>query len=465
MSTSPLVACRMSTSPPAFLAVARPHVALASYPRSGNSLTRSLLENITGVHTGSDFCREDTVKGEAPEEGSWGKGERMHDGRVWIVKTHSRFSAGTGAFAAFTPAKAILLVRHPLSIAVSFWSFVLSDERQAQTVPASTVAQFPLIWDAFLSAVTRAWQTFHRFWLLRSARQPVLVVRYEDVASSVGTASYERAVRALHSFLYSEEQRLPRAEVESALQRAGCLLRARPEARGSYYKPRHKSAEEGPSSTAGTATRSPFFSEQQQSRVLNTLRLELCVLGYGGATGGLAPLRCSGAERSALSDDGRIVSPRQLLPLLLGGEAEGQAEGGAGGGGLGGGSSSAVSGASAERGGHARLGHNRPQSAWAQAGDGAHDSAQTLELNRGGCHAMAAGGGGPSTMRCPTHLADPAAGRRDVAASGRRASSTAAKHHDRGAAVQLSHPFQALSCVRDAARARGLNLSAWDRTI
>ena len=69
----------------------RPHVAVASYPRSGSSLSRSVLEGLTGVWTGSDFCRNDTVNKARPAE--WSEGESVHDRRVWLVKTHSRFKA------------------------------------------------------------------------------------------------------------------------------------------------------------------------------------------------------------------------------------------------------------------------------------------------------------------------------------------------------------------------------------
>jgi len=36
-------------------------VCLASFPRSGNSFLRKLLETITGVFTGSDFSIRDTL--------------------------------------------------------------------------------------------------------------------------------------------------------------------------------------------------------------------------------------------------------------------------------------------------------------------------------------------------------------------------------------------------------------------
>ena len=56
------MASRACFERPAFLdGEARHHaIAVASYPRSGSSLTRALLEGLTGVWTGSDFCRNDT---------------------------------------------------------------------------------------------------------------------------------------------------------------------------------------------------------------------------------------------------------------------------------------------------------------------------------------------------------------------------------------------------------------------
>ena len=369
----------MSTGKAIFLDAARPHVALASYPRSGNSLTRALLENLTATHTGSDFCRLDAVKNDGVVEGAWGKGETVHDSRVWIIKTHSRFGAGPpGAFATFTPATVILLVRNPLRVAVSFWSFVLSDERQAQTVPAQTFAQFPLVWDSFVTSVSRAWQAFHRFWLARMQWQPVLVLNYEDV--SHGGESYGRAVNNLHRFLYSSRSGVDAAEARAARHRASCLQAARPEARSSFYAPRPKSDDEGGA-----------YTPAQRSRMLSTARLELCILGYAGELG----LACSEEERRAL-ELGRVAA---LLPRDRGSTSSVESMG-----------------------------------------------SSALELNSGGCRAVAAGGAGPSSMQCPFKA-------EQMDRHGTKATS------ERGL---LHHPFQALACVRQAARARGVNVSAWD---
>ena len=49
------------------------HVAIASYPRSGNTLMRALMEQVTGVYTGSDTLPERSL-GKALKEAGF-KGE------------------------------------------------------------------------------------------------------------------------------------------------------------------------------------------------------------------------------------------------------------------------------------------------------------------------------------------------------------------------------------------------------
>ena len=75
-------------APPRFLA---PHersrqVALVSYPRSGNSLLRSLLESCTGILTGSDGHADAPLSRDLAAFGLAAEG--ISDGRVWLVKSH-----------------------------------------------------------------------------------------------------------------------------------------------------------------------------------------------------------------------------------------------------------------------------------------------------------------------------------------------------------------------------------------
>ena len=73
--------------PPQFLTPAEHRgetVILASYPRSGNSLLRGLLEKCTGVVTGSDTLPQRTLSQALQRAGA--RGEGVIDGRAWVVK-------------------------------------------------------------------------------------------------------------------------------------------------------------------------------------------------------------------------------------------------------------------------------------------------------------------------------------------------------------------------------------------
>ncbi len=60
-------------------------VAFASYPRTGNSFLRKILENITGVFTGSDMPLFKSMM--LQQQGLLGE-QIYGDDSVWITKTH-----------------------------------------------------------------------------------------------------------------------------------------------------------------------------------------------------------------------------------------------------------------------------------------------------------------------------------------------------------------------------------------
>lgn len=61
-------------------------MALASFARSGNTLSRAYLEKITGLVTGSDGMLNLGLVKFLKEQGFMGEG--IVDKRMWVVKTH-----------------------------------------------------------------------------------------------------------------------------------------------------------------------------------------------------------------------------------------------------------------------------------------------------------------------------------------------------------------------------------------
>ena len=92
-------------------------VALASFPGSGNTWVRSLVEKITGVCTGSNIC-------DVSLRASGFVGEHVDSNAAVLIKTHDtnpHWAATTGSYEVGTFNKAVVLVRNPFDALVAEW--------------------------------------------------------------------------------------------------------------------------------------------------------------------------------------------------------------------------------------------------------------------------------------------------------------------------------------------------------
>ena len=113
----------------------RAPVALASFPGSGNTWLRGLLETATGICTGFEFCDISMrVKGFA--------GENIVSGAVLVVKTHGlpnwkakkRRGGGGGGGGKGHFDSAVFLVRNPLDALVSEWNRRVANDFRGYTI-------------------------------------------------------------------------------------------------------------------------------------------------------------------------------------------------------------------------------------------------------------------------------------------------------------------------------------------
>lgn len=119
-------------------------VALASFPRSGNTWTRVLLESATGELAGSIY------KDKVYQRGAEGI----------VIKTHARDS--------YRYNKAIILVRHPLDSFVSHFKW-------RQDFGKKEVIE----WDEHIDRCIRMWGNFYKHW--GKVAYPVHILKYEDL--------------------------------------------------------------------------------------------------------------------------------------------------------------------------------------------------------------------------------------------------------------------------------------------
>ena len=89
-------------------------VALASFPGSGNTWVRGLLQLSTGICTGSLYCDKSLRRGGFPGEG-------VRSGSVLVVKTHKWKSRNRRVYSNFTEhfSAAIFIIRNPFHALVS----------------------------------------------------------------------------------------------------------------------------------------------------------------------------------------------------------------------------------------------------------------------------------------------------------------------------------------------------------
>jgi len=152
-----------------------PTIALASFPRSGNTMLRSYLEKVMGLCTGSDGDLDKGLVRELMDKGFAGEG--LADKRVQVVKTHFPERFGTHKFQAD---KAILLVRNPLDAITSLYNMIATSSHQ-YSISEDDFEKFKDAWDEHLKREITVWKDFNLWWM--NAKVPVHIVRYEDLKS------------------------------------------------------------------------------------------------------------------------------------------------------------------------------------------------------------------------------------------------------------------------------------------
>jgi hypothetical protein len=129
----------------------RHRVALASFPRSGNTWVRFLLENATGELTGNSSDRNARILAR-PKEGL-------------VIKTHRRDS--------HRYTRAIHLVRNPFDVVDSYYAWKAS--------LGWSWKYGELSWDEFVKLTVPLWRQHTRHWL--DAAPATFRIRYEDCLS------------------------------------------------------------------------------------------------------------------------------------------------------------------------------------------------------------------------------------------------------------------------------------------
>ncbi|CAH0758810.1 unnamed protein product [Diatraea saccharalis] len=148
-------------------------VALASFPGSGNTWLRYLLQQATGIVTGSIYMDYGLRVHGFPAE-------NVTDGSVLVVKTHEAPPISPNKFKS-----ALLLIRNPKDAILADFNRV--HKGHIGTAPKSAFKKKSYNreesdWSYYVASQLTAWESLHRLWLTRFPG-PVHVVFYETLVS------------------------------------------------------------------------------------------------------------------------------------------------------------------------------------------------------------------------------------------------------------------------------------------
>ncbi|XP_047999023.1 WSCD family member AGAP003962 [Leguminivora glycinivorella] len=148
-----------------------PVVALVSHPGSGNTWLRYLLQQVTGIMTGSIYMDYGLRTHGFPAE-------NVTDGTVLVVKTHEAPPVHPDKFQA-----AVLLIRHPKDAILAEYNRL--HKGHIGTAPKSAFKRKShehktTDWVKFVSYQLTAWESLHELWLTRFPGK-ILVILYETL--------------------------------------------------------------------------------------------------------------------------------------------------------------------------------------------------------------------------------------------------------------------------------------------
>lgn len=151
-------------------------IALASFPRSGNTFLRKYTDLLTGIHTGSDNTLHVNVQLQMVGM----IGEDTVDDKTWIVKTHSPWCM---PFAPrFTCNKIMIIVRNPLDAFMS-WLELVQHGNHATKSDFELSREYPEYWDWWIKDICEIYARWFGVYLedARKKNVPILFIRFEDL--------------------------------------------------------------------------------------------------------------------------------------------------------------------------------------------------------------------------------------------------------------------------------------------
>ena len=175
-------------------------VAFSSFLRSGNTLTRKYLEEITGIVSGSIMHNKRV--GNYTLFMPYFKAEGHYGDDQWVYKSHLPFTSNfTKTDEVFPQTKSIFCVRNPFDVAPSLLQLRLTQTHTLST-EQSLLTDFPELWNKFVTEYVDLYNNFLDYHMKAADAHnvPTYYFRFEDLI----TDPYP-VLKELFEFLYGVE--------------------------------------------------------------------------------------------------------------------------------------------------------------------------------------------------------------------------------------------------------------------
>ena len=153
------------------------HIMFSSFPRSGNSFLRRLVEQLTGISTGSTLP---LITGTFLQTMGM-KGEGCIDDSIWITKSHHPLLYFKAQ--AFNANKSFMVVRNPLDVFPSY-AALMNTMSHGNKPDYDIPVEYPEWWAWWVHTVAKQMKDFFRIIrrdYFETKRCPLYIVRYEDL--------------------------------------------------------------------------------------------------------------------------------------------------------------------------------------------------------------------------------------------------------------------------------------------
>merc|ERR1719362_1825564 len=158
-----------------FLDPPLPLTALASFPGSGNTWARYLIQQASGYATGCIYNDGALKKGDFPGEG-------LVDKRVIAIKTH-RASDETRPDLPKKYDRVVLLIRNPMDTMLAEFNRRKSEHNHTGIAPLSEFSGKK--WTNYVESMIQKWEEFHMYFFDHYKPKQIHLLRYENLKTDL----------------------------------------------------------------------------------------------------------------------------------------------------------------------------------------------------------------------------------------------------------------------------------------